>query len=87
MFDSEVRKKLSNPVFMLRVFIETEEQSLRVAKYQLEKEHKSVMAEIAKLPLWHQPMDAPYWFRRYDEINRREKALEKAKAKLRELEE
>lgn len=81
-----VREKLSDPVFMLRAFIEVEEKSLERAKLQLEKEHKSVMTERAKLPVWHQPMDAPYWLRRYNEIRRREKALEEAKAKLREFE-
>jgi len=80
------KEKLSDPVFMLQTFIEVEERSLERARSQLEKEHESVMTERAKLPSWHQPMDAPYWLRRFSEIRRRDKALEKAKAKLRELE-
>ncbi|MFA6193501.1 MAG: hypothetical protein WC726_01390 [Parcubacteria group bacterium] len=80
------KEKLSDPVFMLQTFIGVEEQSLERARSQLKKEHESVMTERAKLPIWHQPMDAPYWLRRNNEISRRAKALEEAKAKLRELE-
>jgi hypothetical protein len=80
------KEKLSDPVFILRAFIEVEEKSLERARQQLKKEHESVMAERAKLPVLHRPMDAPYWLRRSSEIGRREKALEKAKAELRELE-
>jgi len=79
-------EKLSDPEFILRAFIEVEGKSLERARSQLEKEHKSVMAERAKLPIWYQPMDAPYWLRRFNEIGRREQALEKAKVELRELE-
>lgn len=79
-------EKLSDPVFMLRAFIEIEEKLLERSRRELEKEHKSVMAKRATLPISHQPMDAPYWLRRYNEIGRREQALEKARAELRELE-
>lgn|GEM_PF-1542186 len=82
---TDIRKKLSDPS-VLRKFIEVAEQSLERDRQQLEKEHKAVMAERARLPIWHQPMDAPYWLRRFNEIGRREQALEKAKADLRKLE-
>jgi len=83
---ADARKKLSDPVVMLRVFIEVEEKNLERARCELEKEHESVMAERAKLPAWHRPMDAPVWMRRFRKIRRRKEQLEAAKAKLQELE-
>ena len=82
----DAREKLSDPKFILRAFIEVEEKCLEMAKSQLEKDHESEMAEKAKLPIWYQSMDAPYWLRRFNEISMREQALKKAKAELCEIE-
>ena len=75
-----------DPVELLRVFIQVEEENLELARHQLKKEHESVMAERAKLSSWQRPMDAPCWLLRFRAINMRKQALEAARTKLRELE-
>lgn len=80
------QEKLSDPAFILRGIIAVEEESLERDKRQLEAEHRTSMEEMAKLPALLQPMNAPYWKRRFDEISTREKVLKERKARLQELE-
>lgn len=76
---------LESPVF-LKEFISRTETGIRREKEQLKNEQEAHSREMEKLTIFERPMNAPYWRRRQEEISQKERQLEAAKTKLRELE-